>query len=283
LLPFFQNLELAAINQESCDKYRQAKLNLNPKTIHNHLTLLLSILNSAVDMGYLLKCPKIKKPKINVFSAEYKYLRTVGEIERFLSEARKFSNLHHDLYLTAILTGLRKGELVGLKWSDIDFEKRIIVVQRSFNKPTKNGSIRYVPILDQLNHILLERKLRCSYEYVFSLNNTNMIPQWHRIFEADFKQILDNSHLPDRTTTDGSVEKYIVFHSLRHTFASHWIMNSGDIFKLQKILGHSSIQMTMRYAHLSPHAFASDLNRLAEIGKITEGSGAQLLSINART
>ena len=52
----------------------------------------------------------------------------------------------------------------------------------------------------------------------------------------------------------GKEHRYIRFHDLRHTFASFWMRNGGDIFRLQKILGHSSPQMTMRYAHLSPSA-----------------------------
>ena len=52
------------------------------------------------------------------------------------------------------------------------------------------------------------------------------------------------------------------FHDLRHTFASHWMMSGGDLFKLQRILGHKSIEMTQRYSHLSPDAFVSDHSRV---------------------
>lgn len=55
---------------------------------------------------------------------------------------------------------------------------------------------------------------------------------------------------------------YITFHDLRHTFASYWVRQAGDLFRLQKILGHKSVTMTMRYAHLAPDAFASDYGRL---------------------
>jgi site-specific recombinase XerC len=61
---------------------------------------------------------------------------------------------------------------------------------------------------------------------------------------------------------NGKPRRYIVFHDLRHTFASHWVMGGGDVFKLQKILGHKDIKMTMRYAHLAPTAYAADFGRL---------------------
>jgi integrase len=51
---------------------------------------------------------------------------------------------------------------------------------------------------------------------------------------------------------------YVRFHDLRHTFASSWVARGGDLFKLQKVLGHKSVTMTQRYAHLQPSAFAAD-------------------------
>ncbi|MBI2374252.1 MAG: tyrosine-type recombinase/integrase [Deltaproteobacteria bacterium] len=85
----------------------------------------------------------------------------------------------------------------------------------------------------------------------------------------------------------GEFEKgYITFHDLRHTFASHWMMNGGDLFKLQRILGHKSADMTQRYAHLAPDAFQGDLGRfnklavpeaspVAELGVIRFAGGAR--------
>ncbi len=72
------------------------------------------------------------------------------------------------------------------------------------------------------------------------------------------------------------MRSYIRFHDLRHTFASHWMMARGDLFKLSKILGHHSIQMTMRYAHLAPDAFAGDLGRLGTSPPVTHAEIAHL-------
>ncbi len=59
--------------------------------------------------------------------------------------------------------------------------------------------------------------------------------------------------------------KRITFHDLRHTFASHWVMREGDIFRLQKILGHQSMQMTQRYAHLAPEVYSQEWGRLVDV------------------
>ncbi len=85
-----------------------------------------------------------------------------------------------------------------------------------------------------------------------------------RIFQETFKRVLVRAEF-QRVVRNGNLRRYIRFHDLRHTFASHWVMNEGDIFKLQKILGHSDSKMTDRYAHLAPHAFSADYGRMGDI------------------
>jgi integrase len=82
-----------------------------------------------------------------------------------------------------------------------------------------------------------------------------------RIFQEVLHRVLAAAGFP-KTQRGGKERPYIRFHDLRHTFASRWVMKGGDLFKLQKILGHQSVQMTMRYAHLAPDAFKDDYARL---------------------
>lgn len=85
-----------------------------------------------------------------------------------------------------------------------------------------------------------------------------------RVFQETFKQVLTQAGFGS-CIRGGRRTGYIRFHDLRHTFASHWVMNGGDLFKLQRVLGHQSAQMTSRYAHLSPAAFSSDRGRLVPL------------------
>jgi hypothetical protein len=82
-----------------------------------------------------------------------------------------------------------------------------------------------------------------------------------RIFQEALHRVLQDAGFP-KVARSGKERPYIRFHDLRHTFASHWVMGGGDLFKLQKILGHKTVQMTMRYAHLQPTAFRDDYGRL---------------------
>jgi integrase len=158
---------------------------------------------------------------------------------------------------------MRAGELGGLRWDDIDFEKRLICVQRCYVGPTKSGELRWVPILDPLLPVLRAWRLRNPLPIVFPNRDSRPLGPSARVFQEVFHRVLDRAGFP-RTPGRRTRGGYIRFHDLRHTFASHWVMNEGDLFKLEKILGHHHGTMTRRYAHLAPAAFAADFKRLGE-------------------
>lgn len=135
-------------------------------------------------------------------------------------------------------------------------------MQRSYDGPTKSGDLRWVPILDPLLPVLRAWRLRIGGEKVFPTRDVHTRDQSSRIFQETLHRVLERAGLPP---------KHITFHGLRHTFASHFAMRGGNIFKLQKILGHSEPKMTMRYAHLSPSAFAEDWSRLGTSTPVSAG------------
>lgn len=243
------------------DRYVALKSHLNKKTVCNHLTLLGTILRLAQDLGWCERLPRIKKPRIRLVSKDYSYLRTDDEIRRFLAEAIKEGGMVFMIFLVAIYTGARAGELAGMQWPDVDFEHRLITIQRSFDGPTKGDDTRHVPILDALLPHLRRWRLEHPGRLVFTNRDGGMLQPSARVFQEVLHRVLERAGFP-RIIRGGKERRYIHFHDLRHTFASHWVMKGGDIFKLQKILGHKSIQMTMRYAHLAPDAFRDDYSRL---------------------
>jgi DNA invertase Pin-like site-specific DNA recombinase len=125
---------LRELGVQHVDAFVATRSKLDPKTVHNLLTLLISVLNAAVDLGWLAKVPRIKKPKVRMFSADYRYLRTDPERDAFLRAAREEGEDVFALYATAVFTGMRAGELGGLRWDAVDFERRLLTVQRSFRQ-----------------------------------------------------------------------------------------------------------------------------------------------------
>lgn len=262
LRPSFGLLKLRELGVAQVDDFVLARAQLDKKTIANHLTLLISMLNVAVDLGWLAKAPKIKKPRVPLFTRDFHYLRTDDEIRRFLDAAFSEGEVVGALYAAAVYTGMREGEFAGLRWDDIDLERRLITVQRSFDGPTKAEDVRYVPILDPLLPVLKAWRLRCPGKVVFPNRDGGMHQSAARIFQEVLHRVLDAAGLKPVQRSNGKMRPYVTFHGLRHSFASHWVVRGGDMFKLQKILGHKSIQMTQRYAHLAPEAFAGDYGRL---------------------
>lgn len=268
LRPAFGATRLRDLGVEDVDAYVNAKIDdeeLSDKTVANHVTLLGTMLRTATSfkVPWLLGVPRFRKPKVALFSRDYQWLRSDDEVRRFLSAARAEDEHVLVFYATAVYTGLRAGELASLEWPDVDLERRLITVQRSFDGPTKSDKVRYVPVLDPLLPVLRAWRLRHPGRLVFTNIAGSMFQPSARIFQEVLHRVLSAAEFP-KVQRGGKERPYVRFHDLRHTFASHWVMRGGDLFKLQKILGHQSVQMTMRYAHLAPDAFKEDYGRLGD-------------------
>ena len=119
---------------------------------------------------------------------------------------------------------------MGLKWRDVDIKRNILYLHE-----TKNGEKREVPINEQVKTVLINTLRNPQSEYVFNYNDRRI---------ADIKR----SYC---TAVKKSGIKDFTFHDLRHTFASHLVMSGVDLNTVRELLGHKSLQMTLRYAHLS--------------------------------
>lgn len=258
LLPFFKGRAISTIKTIEIDQLKARLGKLSPKTVSNILTLLISMVKLAVELEWLIKAPLIKKPSTKLFSQDYRFLKSKEEIQYFLDAAKFEGDMTHLLYSTAIFTGMRQGELAGLKFSDVDFDRNIIVVSRNYSGATKSDRVRYVPLLANLKPLLLEWRNKNLNEYVFPNQNNKMHCAASRVFKDIFERTLKRAGY-EKVSHNGKLRNYICFHDLRHTFASHWLMRGGDLFKLQRILGHQDVKMTLRYSHLSPKAFEDDL------------------------
>lgn len=145
-----------------------------------------------------------------------------------------------DLIELALNTGARKNELLQLKFSSIDFHRRIITVE---GHTTKTGKRRYLPINQSAMNVLMSR---------LAYRNANC-PESPWVFS---KRLGGRVKYPDKSfclvVERAGIEDFC-FHDLRHTFAS-WLVSEGvELIKVRDLLGHGSIRMTERYAHLAPY------------------------------
>lgn len=200
-------------------------------TANRFLTLLCSLFNKARAWGDFYG----DNP-----TALVKRQREAQHRLRFLSHeeiASLYRVAHERLYpvvASAILTGMRKGELLGLDWQNVSLERSTIYLLK-----TKSGKARELPITPRLQEVLASLEPKASGA-VFDLPDITL----RRYFARALK--------------DAKISGFR-FHDLRHTAASHWVMNGIDLYTVQRLLGHSSPVMTQRYAHLSRTHLAASL------------------------
>ncbi|MGH7283106.1 MAG: tyrosine-type recombinase/integrase [Polyangiaceae bacterium] len=275
LTPEFGSLLLKDIDVAAVERFVASRTHLSKKTIANHLTLLIAMLNYARDLKWIVEVPKFKKPRVRTHSKDFLFFRSPADIRRFMSAAREETEGVAAMYAAAIFTGARAGELAALRWDDVNFDRRLITIQRSIHGPTKGDEVHYVPILDPLLPILRSWRLRNPLAIVFPNEVGGMHGESSRVFQEILQRVLTRAEF-EKVERRGKLRHAITFHSLRHTFASHWVMSGGSLFKLQKILGHQSIVMTERYSHLAPDRFVEDHARLGSTSAFDFGALARI-------
>lgn len=203
------------------------------------------VLLEAYREEVILKYPFLHVKKLKEHKRMDTYL-TYDEIHKVLNVCS--GHFFHILFTLAVNTGLRRGELAALTWRKIFFEQNLIEIGQSrdrygVNANTKTvSSKRYVPLNTMLKNYLLSIKpIGASPDDFLILDKDN------RPFDVNHAGRIFNLFLKRAKITS----KYR-FHDIRHSFASHFMMNGGNIYDLQKILGHTSLEMTQRYAHLAP-------------------------------
>ena len=202
-------------------------------TVNREVACLKCMFNKAILWG---KAKENPVTKVQLFKEDNMIVRYLTEDERErLLKACKVSTATHlyPIVIVALNTGMRKGEILNLRWRDIDLANRFIHVETS-----KSGKRRDIPMNDLLTETLKYGIKSPGSEYVFCDEKGEPFTRLDRSFKTALRRAGVNNFR---------------FHDCRHTFASYWMMSGGDIYKLSQILGHSTLKVTERYAHLSPH------------------------------
>jgi integrase len=240
---------LAELTPQHVDAYKAKRLReVSPVTVHIELRTLRSVFNVARRWKMLETdpCDGVSLPQL---PERAPLALTREDIEKLISCIRE--NWLRELVIFAVQTGMRRGELLNLKWSSVDFEGRLVTVETSASFRTKAGRRRVVPLSDSALHLLRSKYGKSPSEFVFTLNDRPIYPNWVR---ALFKRYVRKANLSN---------PQFRFHSLRHTFAS-WLVQKGvPIYEVQKILGHSSVNVTEVYSHLAGSELHSAVNRIS--------------------
>jgi len=232
-----------------------SKEGLSPKTAINIIVVIKEMLDHAVAWGYLYRNParNVKRPRVEEKEMDF---MTPEEIRLFL---RNVSEEYHAFFLTAILTGMRRGEIVGLKWTDINWNSSEIVVRRAlykgeFSNPKTRHANRRILMSPMLHHAMEQHRLlgrRSEHNLIFCNREGNPIDA-NNMVKREFYPALERAGI-----------RRIRFHDLRHTYASLLIAQGENIKFIQSQLGHSSAKTTLdRYGHLMPNLENNAAKRL---------------------
>jgi integrase len=265
LTPYFGPRRVRGISMHDVERFRTALLErgVGLRTINKCLTLLSMMFNYANLHGWMHANPanKVKKlkPERGAEDLLDEKILTPDEVQLLLSKSEKHWRI---VIMTAALTGLREGELLGLQWGDIDWNAKQIYVRRTysggaFGPPKTESSRQRVEMPDSLARVLKSWKLACpkgEHDLVFPSGAGN--PENHsNLLRRGFYPALDRAGL-----------RRIDFHDLRHYCASVALQNGAPITYVSAQLGHASPDITLGiYAHLIPNTGAGIADRLAQL------------------
>ncbi len=222
LLSEIKTVDILKFKNERAEKVKHG-------TVNRSLAVLKSMFNRAIEW-----CKAKENPCKNV-----KMFKENNQRDRYLTEeeeARLLPNCNDYLkriVVAALHTGMRKGEILKLKWKDINIEHRYISLY-----DTKNGEGRKVVMNQTVLNVFMNIPKHSNSEYVFCDRQGRPYGDIKKSFlSAVEKAGIINFH----------------FHDLRHTFASRLVMAGVDLNTVRELLGHKSLEMTLRYSHLSPN------------------------------
>lgn len=252
LSPTFGGMQINRITKPMVIRWRDEQARqFAATTVNSSMTALSSAFSYFVDQGWCPANPCSEVKTIKTIERVYEWIKTREEITRLIAECHP--NIR-DIVTLALGTGMRIDELLHLQWPDIDFANRLIAVHRGRQGTTKSGKARHVPILDSMLPFLRALALHRDGATLVFRGFKKGAPRTKPGVTVPFKAAVAAAGLPPG----------LRFHDLRHTFASHWVLNQGDIFRLSKILGHADVTVTQRtYAHLVPEAWEQDYQRVS--------------------
>jgi len=248
----FDGMDVSQFNAKIVSKYRTKIANRSSQsTANRHMALLRSVLRRLERLEIIDKAPNVEMYSLEVTEPAW------TPPEKILEVLNALPGYARDIAEFAVLTGLRRGNVLGLKWAWVDLTRALIVVPAVSAKGKRTIT---VPIMDEPMAIL-ERRKGIHEEYVFTGPG--------RVFGANVGIIgpLDTIKLQWGKATKAAGVPNLRFHDLRHAWASIHMMNGTPERALQEMAGWTSSKMVQRYTHLKPGTLAQYAGNVSLVSK----------------
>ncbi|MGQ9570711.1 MAG: tyrosine-type recombinase/integrase [Thermodesulfovibrionales bacterium] len=234
LVEVFGNLPLRRFNTKIIEQLQTERIQKGnkPATVNRLLATIKHMFTKAVEWDMVEDEVLKRVRRAKLLSENNRRLRYLSkeECQGLISSCEPHLR---PIVITALNTGMRKGEILSLKWDNVDLKHGFILLDK-----TKNGDRREIPINNTLRQTLQVLTRRLDIPYVFYDSNTG---KPYQDVKRSFITACRRAGIRD-----------FRFHDLRHTFASHLVMTGVDLTTVKELLGHKDIKMTLRYAHLAP-------------------------------
>ncbi len=250
LVENFGNMDIRDLNTMIIEKYQTKHLKTHkPATTNRMMACLKHMITKGVDWEMASEADLKQVRKVKFKKENNKRLRflDVEECQRLIDCCSKHLR---PIVITALNTAMRRGEILSLKWEQVDLRHGYISLV-----DTKSGEGREIPINNTLKKLFDKMPHSIESIYVFTDKDGNPYKEVKR----SFKTALRKAEIHNAT-----------FHTLRHTAASQLVMAGVDITTVKELLGHKSIAQTLRYSHLAPEHKMKDVNVLDDVLKNTE-------------
>ena len=258
LVPFFGSQRLDRIGRREIEAFSRhmARSGRSTKTTLNATGVLHSIFELARREGWVVAnpCTLVDKPQAPPTDADIRFLEEIEALLRAVPDD-DLGRAERPMYLAAAMTGMRQGELLGLRWRDVDWSARRVRVRRAyvrgeFGPPKSRRSSRSVPLADrlagELDLLHQETLWRADDDLVFAHPHTGKPIDRSKLLKR-FKAALSS----------GGVRE-VRFHDLRHTFGTRMAAQGVPMRTLQEMLGHRDFKTTLIYADYTPNAHEAE-------------------------
>ncbi len=245
LIEVFGNLNVKDLNTRIIEQWQSERMKRNkPSTVNRILATLKHMINKGVQWNMANEAVLKQVRNVKLLEENNKRLRflTVEECQRLIDCSAPHLK---PIVTVALHTGARKSEILGLKWEQVDLTHGFILLDT-----TKNGERREIPIDSTLIEMFSEMPHSIESIYVFTDRDGNP----YKSVKKSFSTALRKAGIRD-----------FRLHDCRHTYASQMVMNGVDLTTVKDLLGHKSLTMTMRYAHLSPRHKRKAVNILDKV------------------
>jgi integrase len=234
---FLLDFKIKDIDLLTLEKWRTARLNdVKASSINRDMTALLAALNWGVNLGVIEMNPLSRVTRLQERDSHPKvrYLPP-DEKARLMTALENCEDYLRIMVIVSLNTGIRRGALFSLLWSDVDLDKKILTLR---GEDAKNSKVNYMPINNNAFAAFTEWRRVSRGSLVFPSPKTG-----DRLNECrhSWQSLMKAADI-----------KNFRWHDMRHDFASQLVMKGVDLNTVRELLGHSDIRMTLRYAHLAP-------------------------------